>query len=214
MATSTTVKVWDLPVRIFHWSLVVCFAVAYLTGEESETLHAWFGYIVAALILFRIVYGFVGSKYARFSDFVYSPAAVIEYLKKLFSGSPKHYLGHNPAAGWMVLVLLVSLALTTWTGLEAYAVEGHGPLAAATNMSLINTAYADSDDADEEREGDANVALSGESGEDEFWKEIHEFFVNFTLLMIVVHVAGVVISGRLHKENLVKAMITGKKSGE
>ena len=207
MANSNTVKVWDLPVRIFHWSLVVCFAIAYLSGEELETLHAWFGYVVGALISFRLVYGFVGSKYARFSDFVYSPAAVIAYLKSLFSGSPKHYLGHNPAGGWMIIVLLVSLAVSTWSGLKAYADEGHGPLAAA-DVSIISTAYADND---EEGEGQ----MSGKQGEeDEFWKEVHEISVNFTLLMVFIHIAGVVVSSRLHKENLVKAMITGKKSGE
>jgi cytochrome b len=206
MATVNTVKVWDLPVRIFHWSLVACFAIAYVTGDDLETLHAWFGYAIAALILFRLVYGFVGSKYARFSDFVYSPENVVTYLKSLSSGSPRHYLGHNPAGGWMVMVLLVSLALSTWSGLKAYADEGHGPLAAATDIALISTAYADSDEDDEH---------DGKSGEeDEFWKEVHEFFVNFTLIMVFVHIAGVFVSGRLHQENLVKAMITGEKSGE
>lgn len=206
MATVNTVKVWDLPVRIFHWSLVACFAIAYVTGDELETLHAWFGYAIAALILFRLVYGFVGSKYARFSDFVYSPENVASYLKSLSSGSPRHYLGHNPAGGWMVIVLLVSLALSTWSGLKAYADEGHGPLAAATDIALISTAYADSDENDE------HDGISGE--EDEFWKDVHEFFVNFTLMLVFVHVVGVFVSGRLHRENLVKAMITGEKTGE
>ena len=209
MTAAKTVKVWDLPVRLFHWSLVASFAIAYVTGEELETLHAWFGYIIIALISFRVVYGFVGSKYARFSDFMTTPATAITYVKNMFSGSPKHYVGHNPAGGWMIIVLLVSLALSSWTGLEAYAVEGHGPLA-SDNISLISSAYADSDD-DEDRHDESHK--SGEH-EDEFWEELHEFFVNFTLLMVFVHIAAVLVSSLLHKENLVKAMITGKKTGE
>lgn len=207
MSAAKTVKVWDLSIRIFHWSLVASFTIAYLSGDELETLHAWFGYLIIALILFRIVYGFVGSKYARFSDFIYSPATVVSYVKTLFSGSSKHYLGHNPAGGWMIVVLLIGLVVSSWSGLKAYAVEGHGPLA-ANDIAFVSNAYADSD-----HDRNDKASKSGEH-EDEFWEEIHEFSVNFTLLMVFIHVAGVVVASRIHKENLVKAMITGKKSSE
>ncbi len=203
MSNTKTTKVWDLPVRIFHWSLVTFFAISYLTGDELETVHAWSGYIVTTLILFRILWGFIGTKYARFSDFIYSPAEVKAYLKSLLTTSPRHYLGHNPAGGVMVLVLLASLVFTTFSGLKAYGAEGHGPLA-SVDVSLISTAYADSDEHDGHKEH--------EGEEDEFWEEIHEFFGNFTLFMVLIHIGGVVVSSRLHKENLAKAMVTGNKS--
>jgi cytochrome b len=206
MTTTTTVKVWDLAIRVFHWSLVAFFTIAYLSGDELETVHAWSGYIIIALILFRFAYGFVGTKYARFSDFIKSPAAVKYYLQQLFSGSPKRYLGHNPAGGWMVVVLLVSLAVSSWTGLKAYADEGHGPLA-GTDISLIGNAYADSDTNHDRNE-------KGGEHKDEFWEEVHEVSVNFTLFMVLVHITGVLVSSWLENENLIKAMITGKKSAE
>ena len=203
MQIVTTVKVWDLVIRVFHWSLVIFFAIAYLTGDELDTVHAWSSYVIIALILFRLLYGFVGSKYARFSDFIKSPETVWTYIKQLLNRSPKHYLGHNPAAGWMVVLLLLSLAMSSWSGLKAYAEEGHGPLA-ATDFSVIQTADADGDD---DHERNKNTVSDGE----EYWEELHEISVNLTLLLIFIHVAGVIVSSWLHKENLVKAMLTGKK---
>jgi cytochrome b len=202
------VRVWDPLVRLFHWSLVASFAVAYFTGDEESAVHIWSGYIVAGLIAFRVLWGFIGTRHARFSDFLVSPGRVIDYLKSLRSGQPRHYLGHNPAGGWMVIALLVSLAVTTWTGLEVYGAEGHGPLADATSLSMVAPAYADDDEHGSragrtEREGD-------EDGE-EFWEELHEVFANLTVLLVLLHVTGVIVSSRLHRENLVKAMITGNK---
>jgi len=205
MSNSTTIKVWDLPVRIFHWSLVVLFFTSYVSGDELETLHVWTGYGVAALVVFRIFWGLVGSQYARFSNFIYSPAEIIGYLKSMLTKTPKHYLGHNPAGGVMVLLLLVGLVVTCWSGLEAYAVEGHGPLANA-QVTVISSAYAD-DDGDEHEN-------RGEGEGDEFWEEIHEFAANFTLFLVFVHIAGVVVASRLHGENLVRAMFTGNKQND
>lgn len=217
MSEQNTVKVWDLGVRLFHWSLVLLFVVSYLSGDEQETLHAWSGYAIIALLGFRIIWGFVGTKYARFSDFVYGPGEVSAYLKSLTSRSPRHYLGHNPAGGWMVLALLLSLGLATFSGLKLYAADGHGPL--AQDISLISSAYADGrdDDDDDERGREGGSAtMAGEKGEkenpeEEFWEEIHEFFVNFTLLLVIVHIAGVFVSSFLHGENLPRAMMTGYK---
>ncbi len=95
------IKVWDLPVRVFHWSLVVGFTIAWFTGEQSEMLHSWAGYTVLGLVLFRIGWGIVGSRHARFSDFIYSPSRILAYLRSLCSGQPTHYLGHNPAGGFL-----------------------------------------------------------------------------------------------------------------
>ena len=197
------VKVWDILVRIFHWSLVVFFFIAYVTEEESF-LHIYSGYIVLALVLFRIVWGVIGTKYARFSNFIYSPASALGYLKSLVFGKPKHYLGHNPAGGLMVVALLLSLFVTTYSGLKTYAIEeGKGPLA-ANSFSLISNAYADDDDYYGYRRGKYQ-------DKDEFWEELHEASANFTLFLIFIHIFAVVVSSKLHNEDLIKPMITGKK---
>lgn len=201
------IKVWDIAVRLFHWSLVILFVVAYLTGEEhdlGEEIHAYIGYAIIGLLVFRILWGIVGTRYARFTNFVHGPATVIQYTKSMLNDKPIHYVGHNPLGGWMVIALLVSLSITSWTGLETYASEGKGPLA-HTTFNLINTANAD----DHERE--RKHAHDHESDGEEFWKEIHEAFTYLTILLIVLHVTGVVIASRLHRENLVKAMLTGYK---
>lgn len=208
--TANQVRVWDPLVRLFHWTLVAAFAVAYLTGEEESQVHIYAGYYIAGLIVFRVIWGFVGTRHARFGDFIASPARTVRYLKSLIAGKPEHYLGHNPAGGWMIIMLLVALSLTTWTGLKYYGLEGHGPLAAGTvELTLVAPAHADDDDRYEHEGHDED----GEhSPEEEFWEELHEFFANLTVLLIVIHVAGVVVAGRLHGENLVHAMITGRKN--
>jgi cytochrome b len=202
MNNQATVQVWDILIRLFHWSLVVAFTVAYLTGEEENSWHIYSGYLVLGLIIFRIVWGLIGSKHARFSDFIYSPTTVIDYVKQLRSGNARHYLGHNPIGGWMVLALLATLLLVTISGLKVYAIEeGQGPFASSSaNLAPIAAAYAEEEQNDSDDEAD-----------EEFWEEIHEASSNFMLLLIVAHVLGVVIAGRVHKENLVKAMFTGKK---
>lgn len=207
-----SVKVWDFLVRFFHWSLVVSFIVAYFTGDEENQWHIYSGYFIAGLIVFRFVWGFIGSKYARFSNFIYSPAKVFEYLGSLRSSNPKHYLGHNPAAGYMVAALLIMLTITTITGLKVYGVEGHGPLAGGANITLISEAIADDRDEDHEREYENDEENEhGENEAEEYWEELHELASNLTVLLIILHILGVVVSSRLHKENLVKAMFTGRK---
>lgn len=207
------VRVWDLPVRVFHWSLVVLFTLAYFTGDEENQLHIYAGYAVLGLVLLRIVWGFIGTRYARFSDFIYRPGIVIAYLKRLKSSSPQRYIGHTPPGGWMILALLASLLLTSVSGLQVYGLEGKGPLAnKAMTMTVITPASADDDD-DHDRGNAAGGEQDNESEED-FWEEIHEFFANLTVLLVLLHVAGVIASSRLHKENLVKAMITGRKAAD
>jgi cytochrome b len=203
------IRVWDPLLRIFHWSLVLAFMVAYLSGDEESDLHIYSGYLILGLIVFRLLWGIIGPRYARFSNFVYSPESVIAYIKDLVAARPKRYLGHNPAGGAMIVVLLLSLVVVTYSGLKVYAIEeGAGPLALqATEVSFIKSAYADDDDKDEHNE-------HGEDEEEEFWEEIHEVSANFVLFLVILHIAGVIVSGRLHNENLVKAMITGKKRAE
>jgi len=206
------VRVWDPLVRVFHWSLVAAFALAYLTGDEESRLHVYSGYAVLGLVLIRVAWGFVGTRHARFSDFVYGPARVVAYLKSLLSPAPERFLGHTPAGGWMILALLGSLMVTGLTGLQVYGLEGHGPLAAVhVDMSPVSSAGADEDDDDERAGGARGSAGEDTEASEHRWEEVHEFFANFTLLLIFIHVAAVVVTGRLHKENLVKAMITGDK---
>ncbi|PIP02624.1 MAG: cytochrome b [Zetaproteobacteria bacterium CG12_big_fil_rev_8_21_14_0_65_54_13] len=201
MHDTSSIKVWDISIRLFHWSLVIFFVIAYITGEvETETLHAWAGYVIIALLVYRLVWGLIGSCYARFSDFIYSPAAIRDYLKSLITLHPKHYPGHNPAGGLMVILLLLGLMATSWSGLKAYEAEGKGPLAVSTISLTIPTAQAD----------DWKHGKYQGRGDD-FWEEAHEACVSFMLLLIVLHLGGVAVSSLLHRENLVRAMVTGRK---
>jgi cytochrome b len=103
-----SIRVWDLFVRIFHWSLVGLFVAAFATGDEIEWLHIVVGYVIAALITLRIVWGFVGPRYARFSDFVRSPRVIVAYLVQAAQWKAPRYLGHNPAGGAMIIALLAN----------------------------------------------------------------------------------------------------------
>lgn len=132
------ILVWDLPTRIFHWLLVASFIVAYATSE-SEKLRDWHmvsGYLLAGLILFRIMWGFVGTKYARFLEFIRSPAAVLDYVNGLFSKEPKHYIGHNPAGAVAIVLLLtcgLGMGMTGWMLFNdlggSFVEQGHEALA-------------------------------------------------------------------------------------
>lgn len=194
------IKVWDPVVRVGHWSLVVLFAVAYLTGEiEVETLHAWAGYAILGIVLFRILWGFVGTRHARFTDFVFGWRTTAAYARSLLTLRPRHYLGHNPLGGWMAVALLVTLLLVSWSGLELYATEGKGPLAGNTT-ALVGPAQANGKKDREHEDEDESL-----------WEELHEMVANFCLLLVVLHIGGVLVSSLLHRENLVRAMITGRK---
>ncbi|MGR9045129.1 MAG: cytochrome b/b6 domain-containing protein [Gammaproteobacteria bacterium] len=178
-------KVWDLPLRLFHWLMVAGFFAAYFTEEDFLTLHVWAGYLVFGLLMFRLIWGFIGYRYARFSNFVCTPSQSIGYVKELMTGKAKRYLGHNPAGAAMIVLLLLSLLITTATGFAVYGAEEQaGPLAGV-------------------------IAKNGH-----FWEELHEFFANFTVFLVVLHVGGVIVESLLHHENLVKAMISGYKRSE
>ena len=179
------VRVWDPFVRIFHWSLVLTFTIAWLSGDELEVLHINAGYAVLGLVLLRIVWGFVGTHHARFRDFIYPPAEVKSFLKDTLMQRARRYLGHNPAGGMMIILMLVSLVITTVTGIAYYGIEdGAGPLAMLAGMP--------------------------EAGE-EVLEEVHEFFANLMVLLVVVHVIGVIIESQFHHESLIRAMLTGRK---
>lgn len=182
-------KVWDPVVRIFHWSLVLFVSIALATGEEWMGPHAAAGYAVLGLVLFRALWGLIGTRHARFSDFIFPPRVVLDYLKDLVTFKAKRYIGHGPAGGSMVIALLISLLITAVTGLAAYGgKEFAGPLAGIM------------------------------AGAGDFWtaaaKEAHEFFAGFTLFLVSLHVAGVLFSSFAHRENLIRAMFTGEKRSE
>ena len=169
-----TVRVWDPLVRLFHWVLVISFTTAWL-NTENKTLHKGAGYVVLALIAVRLIWGFVRSRHARFRDFVPRPQVLLAYLKSLRSGRPRRYLGHNPAGGAMILLLLTMLILTAGSG-------------------WLSTT-------------------------DAFWgigwvETLHAAAANLTVVLVFAHVAGVVFSSLAHRENLVLAMITGRKRAE
>ncbi len=110
------IRVWDPLVRIFHWSLVGGFAVAYVTADEWDKAHELVGYIVAGLIAFRLFWGLVGSRHARFSDFIYRPSTIVGFIKDSLAMKGQRYVGHNPAGGAMVIALLLAMAGISATG--------------------------------------------------------------------------------------------------
>lgn len=167
MPEAKSIKVWDWPLRLFHWTLVIVIAVAFLSAEEDSALNQWHvmaGWLAAILVTFRIAWGFIGGEHSRFSDFV-RPSRIADHISGIARGRKEPTLGHNPLGGIAVLLLLALTAVTVWTG-----------------------------------------AFGGESAED-----LHEL-VGWTLLaMVALHVVAVVIMSLLERENLIRAMVTGRK---
>ncbi len=114
--SSDVARVWDPVIRIFHWSLVLSFSIAWLTSHFSEDIHDWAGFVAVALILLRLLWGVVGTPYARFSEFVRGPATILRYLSTVLAGQEARYVGHNPAGGAMVLALMAAMTATALTG--------------------------------------------------------------------------------------------------
>ena len=167
-----TVRVWDLVVRAFHWSRVVAFTIAWLTRHSSETIHYLAGYAAVALVLLRVVWGVVGTHYARFRQFTRPPQTVLGYLRDIATGRESRYLGHNPAGGAMVLALIVLIAAIATTG----------------GLSTTDTFWGV-----------------------EWMSKLHERLANAVLVLVVIHICGVVLASLRHRENLVRAMLTGLK---
>jgi cytochrome b len=174
-ATRATIRVWDPLVRLFHWTLAAGFTVAWATGDELERVHPFAGYLIAALLVSRILWGFIGETHARFADFVRPPSAVAAHLLAAARFRARRYLGHNPAGGAMVIAFLVVLGLTAGTGI---------------------------------------LMTAGGYGDVEWLEETHEFLANFSLLLVALHLAGVLGASIEHRENLARAMVTGRKRGD
>jgi cytochrome b len=177
-------RVWDAPVRIVHALLIGCVAGAWLTREAQQIdLHAVFGYCALALVLFRIAWGFLGSRHARFASFAYSPAAAVAYVRDALRGEPHHYTGHNPAGSWAVYGLLALVGLAALSGVLAIgALYGEGPVPPSS------FAFADQ-------------ALR--------WHEILAWAV---LVLVALHIVGALWGSYVHRENLPAAMVTGRKA--
>lgn len=181
----TKVRVWDLPLRVSHWLVVACIASAWLTRDARDVdLHAAAGYCAFFLLAFRLAWGFTGTVHARFRDFAYPPRAALGYLRDSMKGSPQHFTGHNPAGSWSIYVLLAGIALTCITGIIAIgAMFGLGPAPVSLPAAAAN-------------------AL----------REAHEWLAWTLLAVIGLHVAGAIVSSVLHRENLVAAMVSGRKA--
>ncbi len=206
MATgSTTVRIWDSFVRLFHWTVAIGFFVAYLTEDDVLSVHVWAGYVVGALVLVRIVWGFIGTRHARFTDFIYRPRTVLTYMRDLPRARSKRYLGHSPAGGTMVIAFLIALALTVFSGLVVYAENDRaGPLAPIYSSRTIIPQAADEDD-------DNRGRSRRRRGRGSDFEDIHEIMANLTLGLVFFHVFGVLLASFVHRENLAWAMITGRK---
>lgn len=168
------ILVWDAPVRIGHWLLVGAFALAWITGDSEEwrLMHAFAGGTGVGVILFRLLWGFIGSPPARFVSFLRSPAAAYAYLKALAAGRPPHFSGHNPAGALAIVALLALGLMSGFSGWLTY--------------------------------NDLGSELSTEA---------HETLVHAMLFVVCLHLAGVIVSSLAHRENLIRAMISGYKQG-
>jgi cytochrome b len=179
-----SIPVWDPLVRVFHWLLVSCFGVCYFTAEIEYETHRIAGYMILVLILVRVVWGFIGTRHARFGDFVIGPRRLGLYLAALACGRAPRYLGHNPAGAIMVLALLTILLTAGLSGVLLDAAENRaGPL------------------------GDYPLFLYSDP-----IRLLHTRATDLGLVLIFLHMAGVVHASILHRENLIKAMLTGRKS--
>lgn len=169
------IRVWDRFVRLFHWSVVALFILAFVTQDAFDTLHQAAGYGILALVLARILWGFIGSEHARFHNFLASPREVVSFLRASARLKARRYIGHNPAGGAMVIAVLVLLLIITASGI----------------LQTLN-------------------ALS-----DHVWiEDLHEGAVLVTLGLIGLHLVGVLVASLEHRENLVRALVTGRKHAQ
>ena len=176
--------VWDPLVRIFHWSLAGFFFLAWVLENDWIAMHSHAGYTVALLVLFRLVWGVIGFRHARFATFVTSPARSVRHLILLVRGSAERHTGHDPAGSAMILLLLFSVLITALSGMSLFAMEGSGPLAVTRVADWPGPPFV----------------------------EIHGFFADLSVVLVVLHVGGVILASFRQRENLVTAMVTGRKT--
>ncbi len=167
------ILVWDAPVRVFHWLMVASFAGAWLTAESERwrMVHVTLGYTMGGLVAFRILWGLVGTRHARFASFVRGPAVVLRYIRGILRGEPEHHTGHNPAGALAILALLgLTLAITASGWASFNEIGGRWP------------------------------------------EKVHEMLASLMLAIAAAHVAGALFTSWQHRENLIGAMISGRKT--
>jgi len=183
---ASRLKIWDMPVRLFHWSIVALIAMAWWSAEQRQLdWHRYIGYTVLTLILFRLLWGCFGSTTARFTHFVSGPKHVIDYFRNdLFARKISAHHGHNPLGGWSVIAMLGAMLLQTLLGLFAVDIDGieSGPLAYLVSFDTGRTAA-----------------------------EIHHLIFNVLLALIALHIVAILFYRFYKNENLVSAMILGSK---
>lgn len=180
------VRVWDVPVRVFHWTLVALVTTSFVTGKiggNAMQYHMWSGYAILALVTFRIVWGFVGGTHARFGDFLYGVKRVVGFARELFSREHSPYLGHNPWGGWMVLALLLLLLAQASMGLFADDdIATRGPLANLVSEKVVSLC-----------------------------SKLHDLNGNLLIALVVAHIAAVLFHKFYKGEPLITAMVSGRK---
>ena len=206
-----TIVVWDPAIRAAHWALVVAFAAAYLTGEGEEegvtgVVHVWAGYAIGMIVVLRVVWGLVGPVHARFADFAFRPWTALLYLFDLALGRARRYVGHSPAGGAMVLVLLICLAGTVITGLIAYGDQGKGPLADGTPALVTHNGL------DQDERGNRAGQRRAAGGRKDWRFAWHACEPDPGACGAPRF--GVGLASIAHRENLVRAMIDGRKRAE
>lgn len=179
--------VWDLPTRLFHWSTAALVATSWISAEiggNAMTVHVWSGLSVLTLLLFRVIWGVVGGTYARFANFVRGPRAAVEYGAAMLRGDAAPSIGHNPLGALMVVALLVNLTVQATTGLFANDdVMLEGPLAARVSKSTSD-----------------------------LLTKAHHLSFDVLLALIALHIAAAIFYLVAKRENLIRPMITGRKS--
>jgi cytochrome b len=179
------ILIWDIPTRLFHWTLALSFAGAWLTSESDQWLgvHVFLGYLMLGLVAFRVVWGLVGTHYARFSSFWFSPKDALVYLRQISTGRAQRHMGHNPTGSVAIYLLLLFTVVVGVTGFFTLGAE--------------------------EQQG----VVAGWTGivQGRIFKELHEVSAILMLLLVMGHIAGVVVESVLHKENLARSMLTGTK---
>lgn len=180
-----SILVWDLPTRTFHWAFAVSFFAALFTGEfdRLRDVHVAFGYIALGLIVFRVAWGFGGTRYARFASFAFPARSVIRYTRELFGGNAHRHIGHNPPGGWAIFLMLALGFVICVTGIVVLGAE--------------------------EQQGILRGIAERPAGE--LLKALHELLAWLMFALVLTHLAGVAIESRAHHENLVSAMLTGRK---
>ena len=177
--------IWDLPTRLFHWTLASSFALAWLTseGDRWRSIHVFLGYLILGLVVFRLIWGFAGSHFSRFARFWFGPKEALDYLKQVMTGHAPRHIGHNPTGSVAIYILLAMAVVVGLSGIVTLGGDEQQGLAAGWFTF-------------------AQVQII---------KKVHDLGATLMLLVVFGHITGVVVESVLHKENLARSMVTGFK---